>query len=173
MIKLEKRSGKLGGKMRKRFAELLYELMKENKDIYTITGDLGYKQFDEIRKDFPDRFLNVGAAEQVGLDICVGLALEGKIPFWYSITPFAIYRGFETIRTYIDHENIPVKIIGGGRDSDYAHDGFSHYAGDDKLFMTRFNNIQCWWPEDNQEMETVLRKAVDTKEAFYINIRRS
>lgn len=159
--------------MRKLFAQLLYQLMKKNKNVWLVVGDLGYKQFDEIRRDFPDRFLNVGAAEHSGLAICVGLALEGKIPFWYSITPFAIYRPFEVLRTYIDHENIPVKIIGGGRDNDYGHDGYSHDASDDKKFMSQFDKIHPWWPEDNAELEKLFDMVVSTNEPFYINIKRS
>jgi transketolase C-terminal domain/subunit len=51
----------------------------------------------------------------------VGMAMEGKIPIVYSITPFAIYRPFELIRNYLSHEQIPVKIVGGGRDKQYGY----------------------------------------------------
>ena len=57
--------------MRKRFASLLYNEMNKNDKIVLITGDLGFGLFDEIRKDFPDRFINVGSAEQ----LLIGLAI--------------------------------------------------------------------------------------------------
>lgn len=158
--------------MRKRFFELLYQEMQKNPDIWLVTGDLGYRQMDEIRQDFPERFVNVGAAETCGLDVCVGLSLSGKIPFWYSITTFAIYRPFEVIRTYIDHENIPVKIIGGGRNKDYEIDGFSHDASDDRLFMRQFDRFNCLWPRDNQELEQMFPNVVKIKEPFYVNVKR-
>ena len=59
--------------MRRKFASDLYLLMKEDSDIILITADLGYGMFDQIRKDFPDQFYNVGAAEQVAVDIAVGM----------------------------------------------------------------------------------------------------
>ena len=58
----------------------------------------------------------------------IGMAMEGKIPICYSMTPFVLYRPFELIRTYIDHENITVKLIGAGRDKDYDWLGFSHWV---------------------------------------------
>ena len=86
--------------MRKHFASLLHEEMSKNKDIYLITGDLGYGLWDKIRDDYPDRFFNVGSSEMAMMGMGIGLAMEGKIPFVYSITPFAIYRPFEMIRNY-------------------------------------------------------------------------
>ena len=117
--------------MRKQFAELLFEEMAINKDIYVITGDLGYGLWDKIKATYSDRFYNVGSSEMAMMGMGVGLAMEGKIPFVYSITPFAIYRPFEMIRNYLDHEQIPVNIVGGGRNQDYGYLGFSHWSEDD------------------------------------------
>src|SRR5687768_10786753 len=111
-----------------------------NEDIFFITADLGYGLADDIRKDFPGRFINTGAAEQAAMGIAVGLAMSGKIPFVYSITPFLLWRAAETIRLYVNRESVPVKMVGCGRDSDYEHDGFSHYAGDDVSLLRGFRN---------------------------------
>ena len=135
-------------KMRRCFADILHQQMARNKDIWVITADLGYKMWDKIREDYPQRFLNVGASEQAMMGIAVGLALEGKIPVVYSITPFLLYRAFETLRNYVDHERIPVKLIGSGRDRDYVHDGFSHWAEEDRDILKILNNIESRWPED-------------------------
>ncbi len=98
---------------RKLFAQLLLDEMAVNDNIYLITGDLGYGLWDKIKDTFPDRFYNVGSSEMAMMGMGIGLAMDGKIPFVYSITPFAIYRPFEMIRNYLDHEKIPVNIIGG------------------------------------------------------------
>src|SRR5690554_4733225 len=129
------------------FGAELYEQMAKNSDIYLLVGDLGYKVFDRHFNMFPERCINTGASEQALLGIACGLALEGKIAVVYSITPFLLYRPFETLRTYINHENIPVKLIGSGRDTDYAHDGFSHDASDVKGFLDQLPNIKQYWPE--------------------------
>lgn len=158
--------------MRGWFAYELYNHMIKNKDIWVIAGDLGYKAFDDIRRDFPQRFINVGAAEQTMIGIAVGLALEGKKPFAYSITTFLLYRPFETIRNYIHHEKIPVRLIGSGRDKDYAHDGFSHWAEEDKKTMDILNNIESVWPESKEEIPLLIERMITIDKPWYINLRR-
>ncbi|MDD4937804.1 MAG: hypothetical protein PHX34_02185 [Candidatus Shapirobacteria bacterium] len=158
--------------LRRRFADEVYKAMTKNKNIYLVTGDLGYKMWDQVRKDFPKRFINTGAAEQSLIGICVGLALEGKIPIASSITPFILYRPFETIRNYIDHEKIPVKLIGGGRDKDYLHDGFSHWAEEDKQVMKIFKNIKSTWPETADEVSQIVPKILTDNNPWYINLKR-
>jgi len=156
--------------------------METNDTIWLITGDLGFGLFDNIRDDFPERFLNAGAAEQTMMDIAVGLALEGKIPFVYSITPFLLYRPFETIRTYINHEKIPVKMVGSGRDQDYEHDGYSHNASDvKKLFATWnegglcegiFNHIEYYFPGETEQIPAALDEIVQNKKPVFLSLKR-
>lgn len=159
-------------KMRRLFADLIYQQMSKNKNIWIISGDLGYKVWDQTRKDFPERFINVGAAEQVMIGIAVGLALEGKIPIVYSITTFLLYRPFETIRNYINHEKIPVKLVGSGRDKDYSHDGFSHWAEEDKEVMKIFSNIKARWPKDNKELSDLMDNFINDLSPWYVNLKR-
>ena len=157
--------------MRKLFAQKLFEAMKNNEKIWLLTGDLGYGLWDEIKLKFPARYINVGAAEQALLDIGVGLALEGKIPFVYSITSFLLYRPFEAIRNYLHYEKIPVKLIGSGRDKDYGGLGLTHWAYDDKVVMAFFNNIKSYWPE-KEEIPTLLREVINNKKPCYINLKK-
>lgn len=158
--------------MRGFFAGELYDLMAKRTDIVLITGDLGFKQFDAIQRDFPDRYFNIGAAEQAGIGIAVGMALRGKRPIFYSITNFTIYRPFEFIRNYIDHENIPVVIVGAGRDQEYEHDGFTHHSGDVKQVLSCFPNIQQYWPEKKEDVGGVLKDAVESNKPSFISLSR-
>ena len=158
--------------MRKLFAQLLHKEMLVNSDIYLITGDLGYGLWDSIQQDFPDRFYNVGSSEMAMIGTAIGLAMENKIPYVYSITPFAIYRPFEMIRNYLDHENIPVNIIGGGRDTDYGYLGFSHWSTDDKRIMGVFDNIYSTWPDSDIELDNAFKYSLTRKQATYINLKR-
>lgn len=155
------------------FAYYLYKKMEENEDIVVITGDLGYKMFDDIKEDFPDRFVNAGASEQAMMGLAVGLALEGKIPFVYSITTFLLYRPFETIRLYIEGEQLPVKLIGSGRDKDYAHDGPSHHSEDaEKILATAFPSIVALWPDSKEQIESLVEFMVENKKPTFISLRR-
>jgi transketolase len=158
--------------MRKQFAHLLHTEMSSNPDIYLITGDLGYGLWDKIRDDYPDRFYNVGSSEMAMMGAAIGLAMEGKIPYVYSITPFAIYRPFEMIRNYLDHENIPVNIIGGGRDKDYGYLGFSHWSHDDKKIMNVFSNIISTWPKNDGELLDSFQFSLKKQSPTYINLKR-
>jgi transketolase len=159
-------------KMRRCFVNILHEKMRIDERIWVITADLGYKMWDEIKADYPDRFINVGAAEQAMVGLGIGLALEGKIPFVYSITPFLLYRPFESIRNYINNERIPVKLIGAGRNRDYCHDGFSHWSGEDKEIMKILSNIRPRWPEENSEIKGLIEEMIENKNPYYVNLRK-
>jgi transketolase len=158
--------------MRKDFAELLFQEMAVNKDIFLITGDLGYGLWDKIRDTYPDRFYNVGSSEMAMMGMGIGLAMEGKVPFVYSITPFAIYRPFEMIRNYLDHEKIPVNIIGGGRNKDYGYLGFSHWSEDDVKFMTKFESVTSFWPHSVNDLQDCFKFSLTKQKATYINLKR-
>lgn len=158
--------------MRKDFEQLLYDEMKTNKDVYLITGDLGYGLWDRIKDSFSDRFYNVGSSEMAMMGMGIGLAMENKIPFVYSITPFALYRPFEMLRNYLNNEKIPVNIVGGGRDKDYGYLGFSHWAEDDKKIMSCFNNIQTYHPESIFDLEDIFRKTIDNPTPTYVNLKK-
>jgi transketolase len=144
--------------------------MAKHKNIWVVTGDLGYKMWDDIRRDYQDRFINVGAAEQAMVGVGIGLALEGKIPFVYSITPFLLYRPFESIRNYINHEKIPVKLVGSGRNQDYSHDGFSHWAQEDRKILDILTSIQARWPETNEEIPSVVDEMINVNQPYYLNL---
>jgi transketolase len=158
--------------MRGYFAYYLHEQMRNNPDIFCLTGDLGFAMLDKVKRDYPERFINVGAAEQSLIGLSVGLALQGKIPVVYSITPFLLYRPFETIRNYVDHEQLPVILVGGGRDRDYGHDGFSHWSEEDRDVMKLFENIEAYWPENKEEIKDLLDYAVESKLPININLKR-
>ena len=158
--------------MRKEFAKRLHLEMGKNENLVLLTGDLGYGLWDRIKIDYPKRFYNVGSSEQLMLGAAAGLAMEGKIPFVYSITPFLLYRPFEFIRNYVDHEKLPVKLVGGGRDKDYGYLGFSHWAEEDAKVMSIFQNIKFLKPESNKDMLDSFDILLEENTPVYINLKR-
>ena len=155
--------------MKRDFFDYIIQLMSENKDIYFISCGLGWPRTEELKK-FKDRFIQAEAAEQTALDIAVGLSYEHKIPFVYTITPFLL-RGFETIRIYINHEKLNVKMVGAGRDDDYSKmDGFSHEAGDIMDHLGMLENILQYYPETVKEMQENIDEMIKNKEACFISI---
>ena len=156
--------------MRPEFFKQLYILMKKNPNVWALTGDLGYIGFDKIRDDFPDRFINCGASEVAMLGIAVGLALEGKIPFVYTITSFFM-RAAETTGLYLHGEQIPVKLVGSGRNQDYKHDGPSHDATIAQNYLKSLNIVNLY-PETKEEIPLLVEKMVKSNLPQFISLRR-
>ena len=158
--------------MRKVFSNILHDYMAIADNIVVIVGDLGYGLWDKIRIDYADRFYNVGSSENLMVGTAIGMAMENKIPIVYSITPFLLYRPFEMIRNYIDHESIPVKLVGGGRDKDYGYLGFSHWGHDDKRIMSCFDNVMKSHPEDEEELRDNFEQFLFNEKPYYLNLKR-
>jgi transketolase len=148
--------------------------MKKNDKIWLLTGDLGYKMWDPHFKDFPKRCINCGAAEQAMIGMAVGLALEGKVPFCYSITPFLIYRPYEWIRNYLHHENIPVKLVGAGRGKDYGNDGYTHWCGKiyNEIALDALPRIIQLWPEEKKDVPSMVKEMVYNRRPTFISLPR-
>jgi transketolase len=156
--------------MRKEFASFLHGEMSYNEKIVLLTGDLGYGLWDQIKIDYPDRFYNVMSSEQLMIGSAVGLAMEGFIPVVYSITPFVIYRPFELLRNYLDHEKITVKLVGGGRDKDYGYLGFSHWAEEDIEVLSTLKNIKLFKPKKLEEK--TCKDFLYNGQPSYLNLSR-
>lgn len=157
--------------MKKQFFDYIIKLMKNNKDIYFISIGLGWPRTEELKK-FGNRYIQTEASEQTALDIAVGLAYSGKIPVVYTITPF-YWRAAETIRTYLNHENLPCVLIGAGVGKEYGeHDGFSHSATDIKSLFCCFYNFEQWYPDTKKDMKNAINKSIVNKKPSFINIHR-
>lgn len=158
--------------MRKECIVLLEKEMQTNKSIFLITADLGFGILDLIKDNHKDRFYNVGAAEQLMIGTAIGLAESGMIPVCYSMSSFLLYRPFEFIRNYINEERIPVKLIGSGRDKDYSHDGFSHWAHDDEQVLAALPNIEIYKPKSLEELELRFKTFLYSNTPAYLNLTR-
>lgn len=158
--------------MRRECANLLLAEMVNNEKIVVITADLGYGILDQIRNAFPDRFYNVGAAEQLMLGAAIGLANEGYTPVCYSMSSFLLYRPFEMLRNYLNHEGIPVKLLGSGRDKDYEHDGISHWAHDDQEVLASLPHIDVYKPINLADLEKDFAEWISSSNPAYLNLVR-
>lgn len=158
--------------MRKECMSLLLSSMIDHENIITITADLGFGILDQIKNSFPERFYNVGAAEQLLIGVGIGLAEQGKIPVCYSMSSFILYRPFELLRNYVNEEQVPVKLIGSGRNKDYAHDGISHWAHDDEIVLNALPNIKMYKPQTIKELEDIWPEYLFSKVPCYLSLTR-
>ena len=158
--------------MRKECMTLVHASMHDNPDIFLLTADLGFGLLDEIKQDFPNRYYNVGAAEQLLIGAGIGLVESGKIAVCYSMSSFILYRPFEFLRNYVNYEKIPVKLIGSGRDRDYGHDGITHWSHDDETVLASLSAIKIYKPTSIQELAEVFPEFLYGPEPAYLNLTR-
>jgi transketolase len=158
--------------MRQAFMHTLTTLAKKDPRILLITGDLGYGVVDLFRKTFPDRFYNVGVAEQNMVGIATGLAEAGFLPFVYSIVPFAVLRPYEFIRNGPILHRLPVRIVGIGGGFDYGTNGLTHYGLEDIGVMRAQPDIMVIAPSDEGQTRNALLATWDMPGPIYYRLSK-
>jgi len=158
--------------MRTSFITTLTRLAEKDERVWLLTGDLGYSVFEDFKSRFPDRYLNVGVAEQDLMGIAAGLALIGKRPYVYSISTFASMRAYEQIRNDICYQNLPVVIIGGGSTFSYSSFGCTHMPLEDFALMRVLPRMQVFSPGDPMEVQKILESTHEGTAPAYIRIAK-
>ena len=156
--------------MRRTFINHLTELAKENKNIFLLVGDVGYNVVEKFKNYFPDRFLNVGVAEQNMTSIAAGLASEGYHVFTYSIANFPTFRCAEQIRNDVDYHNLPVTVVSVGGGVGYGNLGYSHHAIQDYGLMRMMPNFKIASPGDLNEVKSVLNYLTKNPQPSYLRL---
>jgi len=156
--------------MRTAIIDGVYEIMKKNKNSYFLTGDLGYNTLEKIEKDFGNRFINIGVAEQNMIGIASGLALTGKKVFCYSIIPFLTMRCFEQIRNDICYHDLDVTLLGSGSGLTYGILGSTHFALEDLAILRPLPNMTIFSPADEIDAQLGVRASKNFHHPLYIRI---
>lgn len=156
--------------MRNAVLKSVYKIMSQDKNVYFLTADLGYTAVEEIEKDFPKRFINVGVAEQNLIGISAGLAKSGKKVFIYSIVPFVTMRCYEQIRNDICYHNLNINIIGVGSGLSYGLLGNTHFGTEDIGIIRCLPNIAIISPADPVEAGLATSSAFKHSGPVYLRI---
>ena len=156
--------------MRSVFIDILTELAEKDKNVYLLTGDLGFSFFEKFSAKFPDRFINCGVAEQNMMGLAAGLALNGKKPYVYSIIPFVTMRCLEQIRNDVCYQNLDVKIVGAGAGFTYGHLGATHHAIEDIGILRCLPNLNIICPADSVETKELVLKSYNNKNPTYLRL---
>ena len=144
--------------MRNAFSEALYEEATGNPDLYIVVSDISPAgSIAKFRSRYPNRFINVGVAEQSMIGICAGLALKGCQPFAYTIATFSLYRPFEMVRDDLGYQNLPVTVVGMGAGLVYSTLGGTHHAQEDIAVAGAIPNMQIIAPCDPLECVEATR----------------
>lgn len=158
--------------MRDAFLERVWREMAEDSKIFFTCADFGSPVLDKIRADFPDRFVNVGIAEQNLINVSAGLALEGYTVFAYAIAPFITMRCYEQIRVSLallsEVRPMNVNLIGVGAGYSYVVSGPTHQCYEDITLMRALPNFQVLSPADHVTAAKFFDVCVDTSGPKYL-----
>jgi transketolase len=159
--------------MRKSFAEALVGLAERDDRVVLLTGDLGYTVLEPFAERFPDRFVNVGVAEQNMVGLATGLAEAGFTPFCYSIATFGSMRPYEFVRNGPAAHELPVRIVGVGGGFDYGENGLSHYALEDVAVMRVQPRMTVLAPADDDQAAAAVAATTELAGPVYLRIARA
>lgn len=150
--------------MRNAFSETLYACAREDDSIYIVVADISPAgSMAKFRTEYPERFINVGVAEQVMIGMAAGLALKGAQPFAYTIATFSLYRPFEMVRDDLCYQNLPVTVVGMGSGVVYSTLGGTHHTMEDVAIATALPNMQVLAPCDPAETAAATRHCAQQK----------
>ncbi len=156
------------------YGKTLAQLGEQNPDIVALDADLsGSTQTHHFAKAFPERFFNLGIAEQDLMGTAAGLALGGKIPFASTFAMFATGRAWEQIRQTIAYGNLNVKIVASHGGVTVGEDGGSHQALEDLALMRILPNMVVLVPADGPETRAMVRWAASWQGPVYIRTGRT
>ena len=156
--------------MRGTFIKTLVEIADRDSRIVLLTGDLGYLVIEPFAQKFPQRFFNVGVAEQNLVGLASGLAEAGFIPFIYSIVPFAVLRPYEFIRNGPILQHLPVRIIGTGGGFEYGINGATHYGLEDIGVLRIQPSITLIAPADFEQAREALLASWNLSGSVYYRL---
>ena len=158
--------------MRDAFLERIWRAMAVDNKIFFTCADFGSPVLDKIRTDFPNRFVNVGIAEQNLINVSAGLALEGYTVFAYAIAPFITLRCYEQVRVSLamlsEVRPMNVNLIGVGAGYSYVVSGPTHQCYEDITLMRALPNFQVLSPADHVAASACFDTCVNTSGPKYL-----
>lgn len=141
--------------MRNSFIKTLMAQAQQDDRIFLLCGDLGYSVLEPFAETFPDRFLNVGIAEQNMVGLATGLSMEGYTPFCYSIGNFPTLRAMEQIRYDVAYHEANVKIIAVGGGYAYGPLSTSHHTTEELGMLRTIPGMVVTAPGDPSEVDAM------------------
>ena len=158
---------------RESYGEALAMLGEKYENLVVLDADLsGATKTNSFRKKFPERFINVGIAEQDLMGTAAGLALGGKIPFASTFAVFASGRAYDQVRNTICYGNINVKIGATHAGITVGEDGATHQALEDISLMRGLPNMTVFSPSDDMQTKWIIEEAIKINGPVYVRLAR-
>ncbi len=160
--------------MRKAYGEALVRLGRDYPDVVALSADVSNSDFSWMFQEaFPDRFFNVGIAEQCLVDVAVGLAYSGKIPFANTFAFLFATRALEMVRTHLCYGEANVKLMGAYAGVSDSFDGPTHHAITDIAILRSLPNMTVIVPSDPIAVAKLLPQVAEWKGPVYFRLNRN
>jgi len=156
--------------MRSVFLDMLFDQMEVDDSIFFLTADMGINLVEKFEEKYPNRFLNVGIAEQNLIGVASGLAESGMRPFVYTISNFLVHRCFEQIRNDIVLHNLPVVLIGTSTGYDNGALGPTHHVLEDWGVISTLPRIKIFAPKNKPSAKKIFNKIIGDASPSYVRI---
>ncbi len=155
------------------YGKALVELGEQHDDVVALTADLGKStKIGMFGEHFPDRYFNVGIAEQNMFGVAAGMAKAGLVPFLSTFSVFASLRSADQLHTDICYQNVNAKIIATHSGTSFGQAGSTHHAICDMAVVRSMPNITLICPADGMETVNAVRAAYENPGPYYIRINR-
>lgn len=156
------------------FGDGLLEVAAKNDQVVGLCADVTASvRMDAFAQAYPERFFQVGVAEQNLVTIASGLAAEGKIPYATAYAMFNSGRNWEQIRTTICYNNQPVKVIGAHSGVSVGEDGATHQALEDIGLMRMLPNMKVVVPADSEQARRMTIAMASDASPYYMRLSRA
>jgi len=156
--------------VRNAFLQTLLEIADADDSVVLLTGDLGFTVLEPFAERHPDRFFNVGVAEQNMMGVATGLASAGFTPYVYSIATFASMRPYEFLRNGAILHELPVRVVGVGGGVDYGTNGATHHALEDVALMRPQPGLAVIAPADAEQTRSAVLALRDLPGPAYLRL---
>ena len=155
------------------YGQALVELGEAHPEVVALTADLAKStKIGEFQKKFPDRFFNVGIAEQNMFGVAAGMARAGLVPFLSTFSQFASFRSADQLHTDLCYQNVNAKVIATHSGTSFGQAGSTHHAICDFALTRSIPNLTVICPADGLETYNAVMAAYETPGPFYIRINR-
>lgn len=158
--------------MRDVFFDIVYERAKRDRGILILSADFSAPSLDKFRLELPSQYIFMGICEQNMMLVAAGLALEGKRPICYAISPFATLRCLEQTKLYASGMNLPITIVGVGAGVAYNDSGYTHHSLEDIAVMRPLPNMRVFQPCDNEDVRQMADIALASNGPIYMRLDR-
>ena len=156
--------------MRKIFPIIVKKLMKKDKRIFCLLGDIGVFSFRNIFNEHKDRILNMSTMEQSMIGFAAGLSRAGFIPIIHSIAPFLVLRALEQIKIDFVYNKLNCNIVSVGASNDYSKLGSTHHCFEDVSVLSNYKDINLFIPSNPIEFKYLFKKNYNNNSINYFRI---